>query len=306
MAFFLLTNDVELTSIPLNREFPSLAEKIYKVGLPRLLDLYSKYGVKSTFYFTGNFAKIKPEALELVKKEGHEIGCHGYSHNSEDSFDIMDYEKQIEHLVRAKKVIENIVGKITAFRAPELRINKYTVKALEATGFKTDSSVAPQRFDGPMSSGMKEKIKWLFAPRTPYYLSYDSPFKKGKSSILEIPISAAIIPYIGTMMRISPALVGYLEKYLFYEARQVGKPIVFIFHPNECLSKCEMERNNSVGSVSNRGGNWFADVLRPKLKCRNLGIKSISLLEEIIKRAKLCRFKFITVREFSQNYKGEK
>jgi peptidoglycan/xylan/chitin deacetylase (PgdA/CDA1 family) len=64
---FLITNDVELHSIPMNKLDPSVADEVYEVGLPRLLDLYAKYDVESTFYFTGDFVELKPEAVELVR-----------------------------------------------------------------------------------------------------------------------------------------------------------------------------------------------------------------------------------------------
>jgi peptidoglycan/xylan/chitin deacetylase (PgdA/CDA1 family) len=48
---FLMTNDVASFSIPLNRYDAETAEKVYEVGLPRLLDLYAKHDIKCTFYF---------------------------------------------------------------------------------------------------------------------------------------------------------------------------------------------------------------------------------------------------------------
>lgn len=303
MPYFLLTTDVELISIPFNREVFSLAKKIYKVAIPMLLDLYSKYNVKSTFYFTGNFVEIEPAAVEIVKKEGHEIGCHGYSHNAKNSLDILSYEEQLQCLTYAKNILESVAGRVTSFRAPALRINAHTIRVLEKLDFKTDSSVASQRFDGPFSLGTKEKIGWLFAPRSPYYPSYDSPFKMGKSSVLEIPISAIIIPYIGTTMRISPFITRIIEKFLFMESFKTGKPIVFIIHPNECLTKNDMEVDpKEVPFIPKK---WVVDVLKPKLKCRNLGTTAINLLETIIKKAKSYGFKFATVIEFYNHYKKE-
>jgi len=65
-------------------------------------------------------------------------------------------------------LIESIAGKIESFRAPVLRLNGDTVKALEENGFTSDSSICSQRFDGPFTFGSKKKLKWLFAPRKPY------------------------------------------------------------------------------------------------------------------------------------------
>jgi len=206
-----MTNDVECHSIALNRIEPKVADEIHEVGLPMLLNLLSKYDVVSTFYFTGKFVDLKPEAVDLVKEHGHEIGCHGYDHSPDRAFDLLTYEQQVEELKKAKNAIEPVAGKIQSFRAPALRINGHTVKALEEMGFTTDSSVCPQRFDGPFTFGSRKKLKWLFANRKPYNLSYDSPFKRGSSKILEIPISAFIAPFIGTTMRVSPMSARILQ-----------------------------------------------------------------------------------------------
>jgi hypothetical protein len=291
-----MTNDVEHHSIVLNREDPNAPEKIYKVGLPRLLDVLSKYDVSSTFYFTGMFAEQSPESMELVKEHGHEIGCHGYDHSPNRAFDTLSLEEQIADLKRAKSAIEPVAGKITSFRAPALRINNNTVLALKKTGFTTDSSVASQRFDGPMTFGSKRKLKWLTAPRKPYNLSYDSPMRRGDSGILEVPISSAIVPFIGTTMRVSPTVKKVLQRYIFYEAMKTEKPVVFLFHPNECVNI-----NEKVTITRRAEGTLeyiFADVIRQRLKLRNLGNASLKLLDETLRDAKEYGFEFVSVKEY--------
>lgn len=293
-----MTNDVEHHSLHLNKEDPNIPSQIYKVGLPRLLESLSKYDVSSTFYFTGMFAEQCPESIELVKEYGHEIGCHGYDHDPKIAFDLLSFNEQVFELKKAKSAIEPIGGKITSFRAPALRVNKNTVSALEKMGFTTDSSVASQRFDGPMTFGSMKKIGWLYSPRKPYYISYDNPFKSGSSDILEIPISAALFPFIGTTMRISPMITKVIQKYLFYESKMTDKPIVFLFHPNECL-----DFNGEIKTYRRSSGTIeyiFADVLRHKLKLKNLGKASLVLLEEVLKNAKKYDFEFVSAREYKK------
>lgn len=301
MRYFVLTNDVEYTLIHINAELPSIAQNITNIGIVRLLALYSRHDIRTTFYFTGNFAEAQPQAIELVKKKHHEIACHGYSHDRSTSLDLLSYEAQCNEIMRAKNNIEKLAGPVVSFRAPELRINEHTVKALEKSGFKTDSSISPQRFDGPLSLGFRYKINWLSAPRNAYFLSTNSPFKRGNSAVLEIPISAALFPYIGSSLRIVPQIMMYIEKFLFWEAEKTGKPIVFLFHPNECLSIREIMKNSS-DVVSATDGGFFSEILRPKLKCRNLGMKSLDLLEQIILRAKNYGFKFVTASEFYDSF----
>lgn len=289
---FLLTNDVESFSIPLNGCGPETAREVYETGLPRLIDLYSKHDVPATFYFTGELAEMVPESIDLVKDHGHEIGCHGYSHEVKDAFDVLSYEDQVSALKKAKKAIEPLAGRIESFRAPALRINRDTLKALQDTGFSSDSSVCPQRFDGPFTFGSKKKLKWLFAPRKPYFFD--------KTDILEIPISALLCPYIGTTMRVSPSILKHLQKAIFLESKHTNKPVVFLFHPNECL---DLKGDIVVARRSNNPiKHFFADRLRQKLKLRNLGSNAVSLMDEVIKAAKKDNFEFITAREYRKKY----
>ena len=298
--YFIMTSDVEHHSISLNREDNSVPKQIYETGLPRLLDMLSKYDIPSTFYFTGMFAEDSPESIELVAQNGHEIGCHAYNHSPSKGFDVLSLDEQINELKKAKKAFGNAGEKVTSFRAPALRINHHTVKALEKMNFKTDSSVASQRFDGPMSFGSKEKLKWLSAPRNPYYMSYESPTKIGESKILEIPLSAFVLPYIGTMMRINPTITKYLERFIFKEAKKTDKPVVFLFHPNECLDY------DIKFQINRRSSNFvefiFADVIRHRLKMKNLGEPSLSLLEHIFQSAKKEGFEFVTIEEYRKIY----
>lgn len=296
--YFLMTNDVEHQSIQLNREDLAIPGQIHNTCLPPLLSLFSKYDVSSTFYFTGMFAEQSPDSMEFVKDYGHEVGCHGYDHSPQRALNLLSLEEQVVELNKAKSAIEPIAGKIISFRAPALRVNQYTVRALEETGFRTDSSVASQRFDGPLTFGSKEKLKWLSAPRKPYNMSYDSPTKRGNSKVLEIPISAALVPFIGTTMRVSPMTTRILKKYIFYEASKTEKPVVFLFHPNECL-----EINGEIITTRRASGTIeyiFADMIRQKLKLRNLGRVSLSLLDEVLKSAKEYGFEFVSARDYSK------
>jgi len=295
-----MTVDVESFSIPLNRCDPETGRKVYEIGLPALLDLLAKYDIKATFYFTGEMAKMFLEAIEVVVEHDHEVGCHGYDHTPDKAFDILTYEEQVNELIKAKNVIEEVAGRIKSFRAPMLRINEDTVRALEDTGFTSDSSICSQRFDGPLTFGSRRKLKWLFAPRKPYFLSYDSIIKRGKSKILEIPISAMIIPYIGTTMRVFPRLVKIIQKFIFMESKKTGKPVVFLFHPNECLNiDSEIVTTKRASNIFEY---FFADYLRQRLKLKNLGRMAVKLLDDILKEAKKECFEFISVYEYRKMY----
>jgi peptidoglycan-N-acetylglucosamine deacetylase len=47
---------------------------------PEVLDLLNSYQAKATFFCLGKNAEAHPQLMERLRKEGHTIGNHGYSH----------------------------------------------------------------------------------------------------------------------------------------------------------------------------------------------------------------------------------
>lgn len=294
----MFSNDVETTSIWHNSLRDETGLKVWKEGMPRLLDLYEKYQIKTTFFFTGHIAKLYPEIVKMVLPFGHEVASHGLSHQREDGFDIMPLELQKKHLSESKKILEDISGEeVISFRAPALRVNNQTVLALKECGFKIDSSVASQRFDMFMSFGGVEKLKWLSAPRKPYITSDSSLFKKGENGVVEIPVSASILPYLSTTMRIFPNLTKFQRLILAKESSLTGKPIVFITHPNEFIDESTEQREENK-RASNPLASLFQDTVRSRLKIKNLGPKGIPIYEDHLNYFVKNEFRCCTIRDY--------
>ncbi|KAI0074762.1 glycoside hydrolase/deacetylase [Panus rudis PR-1116 ss-1] len=56
-----------------------------EVGVPRLLKLFKKYNIKTTWFIPGHSLETFPEQMAAVRDAGHEIGLHGYSHENPTS-----------------------------------------------------------------------------------------------------------------------------------------------------------------------------------------------------------------------------
>ena len=277
-----LTNDVETTSIVNGGLREDTGIKVWKEGLPALLDLYDEYEVKATFFYIANYAKTCPDIVTMVQSRGHEIACHGLTHRHDKAFDSMSFKEQLEHLVTAKAILEDIAGEeVISFRSPALRVNSDTPRALIEAGFQYDSSVAPQRMDMFMSLGSKGKLQWLGAPRTPYKTKSDNLARKGDSSIMEIPVSSFGLPYIGTLLRISPGLSALTRDLLYLETKGTGKGINFLIHPNELIEEEDLHLKTER-RASNYISYLLSDVLRRKLKQKNLGSEAIRLFRREI------------------------
>jgi peptidoglycan-N-acetylglucosamine deacetylase len=299
----IITNDVETTSILNHRLDDKTGELVLKQGMPRLLELYEKYNVKATFFFTGHIAKLYPEVVKMILPFGHEVGSHGYTHEVSQAFDVLPFEIQKEHLYKSKSILEDISGQeVISFRAPAARVNNNTARALIETGFKVDSSISSQRLDMFMSFGALKKLNWLTSPRLPYFTASENIFKKGNSELFEIPISAFGFPYIGTFMRIAPSINRMTRFFLHWETKFNNRPFVFLTHPNEFIDE---ERDDQ--KIQRRATNYFSylmgDIIRHKLKTKNLGKKAISIFEEELKFFKQKNYAFVTCKEiYSCNF----
>ena len=163
--FCLLTNDVETHSIWFNTLRDETGVKVLEEGMPLLLEIYKKFNI--------------PDVVKMILPYGHEVASHGWTHEVDQAFDVLTFDQQKEHLLRSKNILEDISKqKVVSFRAPALRVNQNTPRALIETGFESDSSVASQRFDAFLSFGGLKKLNWLRAPRLPYQTAADNLFKK--------------------------------------------------------------------------------------------------------------------------------
>ncbi len=296
--YCIITNDVETTSLWNHCLSDKTGEIVYREGMPLLLDLFQKYDVKATFYFNCDIVRRHPEVVKMILPFGHEVASHGWIHEPDQAFDVLSFAEQVDHLRRSKELLEHVSGtKVVSFRAPALRVNGHTPAALIETGFLTDSSIAPQRIDMFFSFGSKQKLQWLAAPRTPYFTSSKNLARQGKGPIFEIPVNSFLLPYAGTIMRLSPNLTGIIRSFLDFEAGLFGRPLVFLFHPNELIDE-EIE----MRKLNRRAKSYFSylmgDKLRYHLKLRNLGSKSLPLLENQLKYLHDKGYQFITSRAY--------
>ncbi len=300
----LMTNDVETTSLVNHCLMDKTGAFVRGQGMPRLLELYAKYNVKATFFYTGHIAKLYPETVKMAYEAGHEVGSHGLTHEVSQAFDVLSFEEQLHHLSTSKAILEDITGeRIISFRAPAARVGNSIGKALYETGFLIDSSVAPQRLDMFLSFGALKKLNWLHSPRKPYFMDHSNPFRKSDTSeVMEIPISAFGLPYIGTFMRIAPVLFQMTRNALWLESKFNQRPFVFLTHPNEFI-----DEEREMSTIQRRANSYISyllgDVIRHRLKLRNLGIAGIPLLEKELQFFEKHKVNFTSCKEIYYSIK---
>lgn len=115
-----------------------------EVGSPRLLDLFDKLGIKTTWFIPGHSAETFPEQMKDVAKRGHEIGIHGYSHENPIA---MTPEQEEAVLDKCIGLITELSGKRpTGYVAPWWEFSNVSNELLLKKGIKYDHSLMHNDF----------------------------------------------------------------------------------------------------------------------------------------------------------------
>jgi len=122
------------------RQYPvSMGRYGPTVAIPRILDTYRRLGLKQSFFIPGWCIETYPQAVEMILKDGHEIGCHGWIH--ENPLDRSPAE-QSEDLDRCLDTFDRIVGqRPRGYRAPVYQVTNDTPRLIAEKGFAYDSSM---------------------------------------------------------------------------------------------------------------------------------------------------------------------
>lgn len=115
-----------------------------EVGVPRLVKLFEKYGITTSWFVPGHSIETFPREIEQVVAAGHEIGIHGYSHENPIA---MTREQETAVLDRCIELIESFTGrKPTGYTAPWWEFSKVTNELLVERGIKYDHSLMHNDF----------------------------------------------------------------------------------------------------------------------------------------------------------------
>jgi polysaccharide deacetylase family protein (PEP-CTERM system associated) len=111
-----------------------------------VLQLLDELGVKATFFVLGMSAKNHPDVVGELAARGHEIACHGFSHERVHTQSPDEFREDVR---AARDLVEELSGRRPlGYRAPAFSINRDTPWAYEILaelGFVYDSSL----YDSP-------------------------------------------------------------------------------------------------------------------------------------------------------------
>lgn len=110
-----------------------------EVSVPRICKVFDHFSMKQTFFVPAWCVERYPAALETILKGGHEIGHHGYIHESFNTLSQADERFWIE---RAFDSYQRCIGiRPIGIRAPLNEFSEHTIDILIENGIEYDSSL---------------------------------------------------------------------------------------------------------------------------------------------------------------------
>jgi len=190
----------------------------------RILAMLDEKRIKGTFFVLGWVADKVPQLVKRIASLGHEVACHGYSHE-------LIYRQTpgvfAEETKRSKSLLEDLTGMpVIGYRAASFSItprSRWALDTLIEQGFMYDSSIFPVRHDRYGMPG---------ADRAPGYVHAPSGGR-----IAEFPMSTAAFGPV----RVPVSGGGYFRLLPYWFTRsglrsineRDGMPFTFYLHPWE-------------------------------------------------------------------------
>ena len=202
---------------------------IMRKCIPRFISLFEKHNIDATFFIVaqdldsehlGESAKAAYAQVQELSTLGHEIGNHSYSHPYELAR--MSVNAMSEEIARAHELLSECIGKpVVGFRAPGYDISGPMLDQLMHLGYLYDSSIFPAplyyaakmtvmaalALAGRPSGAVLTNPRALAAEGNPYRPRSGAPWRKGQSSVVELPIAVTPLtrmPAIGTSLLLAP------------------------------------------------------------------------------------------------------
>jgi peptidoglycan-N-acetylglucosamine deacetylase len=187
----------QTTATPISRgEFGA------RVGIGRILELLARKSIPATFFVPSHTAEaFKAQALRILE-HGHEIGVHGYCHESPVG---ITREQEADLLDRAIAKLRSVLGTgftPLGYRSPAWDLSDHSIGLLEERGFLYDSSMMADDFTpyrarrgdhvdehrfhrGPESTIIEMPVAWELDD-FPYFAFVNRPLFPGLRPVEEV------------------------------------------------------------------------------------------------------------------------
>lgn len=173
-----------------------------RVGLPRVLSLLAEKGVKATFFVPAHTAVSFNKETRRILDGGHEIGIHGYCHETPVGLSKSDEASLLD---RAMAKLRNALGQDFSpigYRSPAWDLSENSIELLEERGLIYDSSLMADDYRpylasrgftvseeeyraGPPSKIVEIPVAWELDD-FPHFMFLNKPMYQGMRSPAEV------------------------------------------------------------------------------------------------------------------------
>lgn len=220
-----------------------------RVGLPRVLAMLGRQGIRGTFFVPGVIAERYPDEIAEISKQGHEVAHHGYGHEDCSKLGV---EEERRMITKGSSVLEKVTGKRP--RGFRLVPSKNTTRLLLESEFLYDSI--------------------LMDDDQPYMVPLDGR----PSDLVELPTCFAFndtsyFAYTFGMAKpfLTPREVEWVYKDEFDALYAEGRYCMFMLHPQiigRASRLAMLER--TIEHMKSRQGVWFATAEEVAEHCRRV------------------------------------
>jgi peptidoglycan/xylan/chitin deacetylase (PgdA/CDA1 family) len=222
------------------------------VGAPRLLAMFRRFEIITTWCVPTHTMQTFPDAFAAVVGDGHEIAAHGVYHEYIPSLDVEEERRLLELQV---SLHESILGRRPrGYRSPALDITDHTLDLLAELGFEWDSSLMGRDFEP-------------YRPRLVTQVDLERGNSFGPaSSLVEFPVSWALDDFpelesfkgSALMQSNETVLRRWVDSFDFAYERCPGAVMTWTLHPQtigRAHNLVMLER--FLDHVSDQPGVWF-------------------------------------------------
>ena len=115
---------------------------VYEQGIPRLLDLFARFGIRATFFVCGRDLPAQAHWVREMARQGHEIANHSTWHRT--GFARLSAAEKQADIATTQALIQDACGqRPVGFKAPGFSFAPDLLAVLVELGFRYDSTILP-------------------------------------------------------------------------------------------------------------------------------------------------------------------
>jgi peptidoglycan-N-acetylglucosamine deacetylase len=135
---------------------PDVAAQAYSEGIPRLLDLFDRFGLRATFFVCGRDLPAQQQTAAEMVRRGHEVANHSTAHRN--GFARLSPADKRADITAAGELIARATGqKPVGFKSPGFSFSPDLLDVLAELGYLYDSSLLPT-FYAPVLRALQKQL----------------------------------------------------------------------------------------------------------------------------------------------------